>query len=159
METERRPVPASTHPLKPRVIIFTSVALFALSLVLPALREVGLRADAEAGYVILATGYFGALVGQVAWFANPLWVAALLYLFRRRWKAAAVAACLAVGVAAESLLLYSTGIPSDSGRTIPVRLLVGFWVWWSSLWVLAAGALVLWRRHREADVPEGPFDG
>jgi hypothetical protein len=137
--------------------MLASLALFALSLVLPAFREVGLRADAEAGYVILATGYFGALVGQVAWFANPLWVAALVYLLRRRWKAAAIAACLAVGVAAESLLLYSTGIPSDSGRTIPVRLLAGFWVWWSGLWVLAAGALVLWRRHREADVSDGPF--
>jgi hypothetical protein len=25
------------------------------------------------------------------------------------------------------------------------------------LWVLAAGALVLWRRHREPNVTEGPF--
>lgn len=107
--------------------------------------------------MILGTGYFGVLAGQVAWFANPLWAAGLFYLLRRRWKAAAICASLAVVVAAESFLLYSTGFPSDSGATIPVRLVAGFWVWWSSLWVLAAGALVLWRRHREPNHVEGTF--
>jgi hypothetical protein len=156
LANERRPAPASTDPLK-RLVVSASVVLFALSLVLPALGEGELGVRVEPGYMILGTGYFGVLFGQLAWFANPLWVAGLVYLIRRRWKAAAICASLAVVLAAESFLLYSTGFPSDSGATIPVRLLAGFWVWWSSLWVLAAGALVLWRRHRKPDVTEGTF--
>jgi len=155
-ETDRRPTLASTDRLK-RLVMSASVVLFALSLVLPALREGELGVRVEPGYMILGTGYFGVLVGQLAWFANPLWAAGLVYLLRRRWKAAAICAGLGVVVAAGSFLLYSTGFPSDSGATIPVRLLAGFWVWWSSLWILAAGALVLWRRHHEPDVTEGTF--
>jgi hypothetical protein len=138
-----------------RRIVVASAALYALSLGLPALREVGLGVPAERGYVIFATGWAGLLIRQFAWFANALWVASLVYLQLRRWKAAAVAASLAVLVAADSFVLYSTGIVSDSGSKIPIRLMVGFWVWWASLWVLAVGATVLWRRHREVHAGEG----
>jgi hypothetical protein len=138
--------------------VLTSTALFALSLALPALREVGLGVNDERGYMVLATGWAGLLFLQFAWFANGFWVAGMVYLHQRRWKAAASAAGLAVLIGAESFLLYSTGFISDSGNKIPVRLLVGFWVWWGSLWVLAAGAILLWRRQRgEPGSVEGTF--
>jgi hypothetical protein len=131
------------------------VALFALSLALPALREVGLGVPADRGYLILAMGWAGLLVGQVGWFANAFWAAGLIYLGLRRWKAAAIAATLAVLVAADTFMLYRTGVPSDSGKIYATAILPGFYVWWGSLWVLAAGAVLLWRRHREADAGEG----
>ena len=161
-----RPAPAAASASPPwalsrRAVIGVSSGLYALSLALPALREVGLGVPDERGYMVLATGWAGVLFLQFAWFANAFWAAGMVYLHRRRWRDAAAFASVAVVVAAESFLLYSTGFISDSGRRIPVRLLVGFWVWWASLWVLAAGAIVLWRRHREgpdsAEVPAADF--
>jgi hypothetical protein len=129
--------------------------MYALSLALPALREVGLGVDDERGWEVLAAGWAGLLFLQFAWFANLLWVAGLVHLHRGAWRSAAIWASVAVVVAAESFLLYSTGFVSDSGARIPIRLLAGFWVWWSSLWVLAIGAILLWRRQRDPERREG----
>jgi len=96
------------------------------------------------------------MIGQLGWFANPLWAAGLVFLHRGRWKAASIAGVLAVLVAADSFALYHTGIPSDSGRTHPFSgLRIGFYVWWASMWVLAAGALLLWRGQRAAEASAG----
>lgn len=140
-------------------MLWASVALFAVSLALPALRQVGLGIGDDRGYVVMATGWAGLLIGQVGWFANALWAAGLIYFARGRWKAAAVTAGLAVLVAADTFILYRTGFPSDSGRVHAAEILPGFWVWWASLWVLAVGAVVLWRRHRAVDAGEGPLGG
>ena len=53
--------------------------------------------------------------------------------------------------AADSFVLYETGFPSDSGASMAVTLMYGFYVWWASLWVLAVGAFLLWRRARAAE--------
>jgi MYXO-CTERM domain-containing protein len=148
------PVSASVAP-RPReqsAVVFASVALYALSLALPALRQVGLGTPDERGYIVMATGWVGILFGQFGWFANLFWAAALIQLARGRWKAATVTAWLAVLVAADTFVLYRTGFPSDSGRSHSAAILVGFYVWWGSLWLLAVGALVLWRRRVGADL-------
>jgi hypothetical protein len=153
--------PAPAAPASPpRISLWgavpcASVGLFALSLALPALGEVGLGVPDDRGYLILATGWAGILFGQFGWFANGFWVAGLIYLSLRRWKAAAIAAALAVLVAADTFMLYRTGFPSDSGNSHAAAILAGFYVWWASMWVLAAGAILLWRRHRAADGGEG----
>ena len=144
--------------------MWSSMALYALSLALPALslghpamRDVGLGAG-ERGYVIMATGWAGVLFAQFGWFANAFWATGLIYLSRRRWNAAALAATLGALLAANTFTLYRTGVPSDSGRSHATAVLPGFWVWWASLWVLAVGAILLWRRHRgEPDSGEGSF--
>jgi len=136
-------------------VLWPSVALFAVSLTLPALAQVGLGVDDDRGYMVLAMGWAGVLFGQFGWFANAYWAAGLVFLARRRWKAAAVTASLAVLVAADTFMLYRTGFPSDAGGSHAVKILAGFWVWWASLWVLAVGAIVRWRRHRRVDVGEG----
>lgn len=131
-------------------MVAASALLFAASLALPALAEThsdGVRID-ELGYVLLETGWAGLLIGQIAWFANPLWVLGAILLWRGRWKGAAKAAVGALLVGSVSFFLMRTGVPSESGPSITARLLVGFYVWWASLWVLAIGAVVYWLQTR-----------
>lgn len=157
MERDVVEIPAGVRPrgfTAERKVIAASAALYAASLILPAIAETypgGMRID-EQGYLILAMGWMGILIGQVGWFANPVWLLAVVLLWRRRWTGAARASGAAVLLGAVSFALYSTGIPSDSGDTIKAGLLIGFWVWWSSLWVLAAGAVTLRRRARPTEV-------
>lgn len=129
---------------------YASVALYALSLALPTIHEVGLGVAPNLGFAILATGWLGFLFLQVGWFANLFWLLGLIFLSRRRWKAAAILGALAALVAADAFVLYETGFPSDSGGSHDVTLMYGFYVWWASMWVLAVGAFLLWRRARPA---------
>lgn len=144
-----------------RKVIAASAVLYAVSLILPAISETypgGMRID-EQGYLILAMGWMGILIGQVGWFANPAWLLAVVLLWLRRWKGAARASVVAVLLGAVSFALYRTGLPSDSGATIEAGLLIGFSAWWGSLWVLAAGAVVLGRSRaalREVPAAERP---
>jgi hypothetical protein len=133
-----------------RRVVAASAGLFVLSLVLPALGYRGPGPVGSRGWVVLATGALGILILQVGWFANLLWLAGAVQLWRRRWRPAALLALLAALVAADSFMLYRTGLPSDSGGHQPVVLLAGFYVWWGSLWVLAVGAHLLRRRHPSA---------
>jgi len=150
---------ASSSRITPKRVILASVAVYGLSLGLPAIREVAGGRPGDRGYLVLATGLIGALFGQFGWFANGLYALGLIQLSRHRWKAAAIAAALAVLLAADSFMLYRSGFPSDSGASHPVSLQSGFYVWWGSLWVLAAGALVLWRGQRVTAVPEEVSSG
>jgi len=151
-ETERRPTPEpQRRALTARHVAYASVALYLLSLPLPAIHEVGLGVGPTRGLGILATGYFGFLFMQLGWLANVFWVLGVILLARQQWKTATILAALAVVVAADSFVLYATGFPSDSGHNYAVTLMYGFWVWWASLWVLAAGAFLLWRRARAAE--------
>lgn len=157
MHVEERPAPEPPRrALTARHVALASVALYLLSLALPAIHEVGLGVAPTRGLGILATGYFGFLFLQLGWLANVFWVLGLVFLARRRWKRAAVLAALAVVVAADSFVLYATGFPSDSGHNYAVTLMYGFWVWWASLWVLAAGAYLL---RRGALAAERVVDG
>lgn len=150
---EERPAPAPLRrTLTARQVALASVTLYVLSLALPAIHEVGLGIDPDRGFMILATGMMGFMFLQMGWFANVFWVLGMVALGRNRWGPAAVRGALAVVVAADSFVLYETGFPSDSGASHAVTLMYGFWVWWASLWVLAAGALLLWRRARAAEV-------
>ncbi|MFL5383662.1 MAG: hypothetical protein ACJ8GN_14175 [Longimicrobiaceae bacterium] len=153
-ETESRAAPEPPrHALTARHVAFASVALYLLSLALPAIEEVELGIPPNLGFAILATGFLGFMFLQMGWFANVFWVLGLVFLARRRWKAAAILGALAVLVAADSFVLYETGFPSDSGGSLAVTLRYGFYVWWASLWVLAVGAFLLWRRQRAAEFP------
>jgi len=142
--------PAPAPPVTAKRVIFASVAVYALSLGLPAIREVASGRPGDRGYLVLTMGMLGVLFGQFGWFANGLYALGLIQLSRHRWKAAAIAAGLAVLLAADSFMLLRSGFPSDSGTHHPVAFQSGFYVWWGSLWILAAGALLLWRGQRIA---------
>jgi hypothetical protein len=132
-----------------RRVIAASALLYAVSLVLPAIAETypdGMRID-EQGYLILAMGWMGILIGQVAWFANPIWLLAVILFWRRRWKGAARASVAAVLLGAVSFALYSTGLPSDSGATIRSGLLIGFWC--------GGAACGCWRSERSSGTRRG----
>lgn len=148
MQIQEQPAPApATRGLTARNVLVASIALFLLSLALPAIHEVQVGV-VNRGLVILATGWLGFMFLQMGWFANVFWLLGLIFLARRRWKVATILGALAVLVAADSFVLYESGFPSDSGASLAVTLMYGFWVWWASLWVLAVGALLLWRGTR-----------
>ena len=157
-ETESTPAPEPPRrTLTARHVACASIALYLLSLALPAIEEVELGVAPNPGFAILATGWLGFMFLQMGWFANVFWVLGLIFLVRRRWKAAAILGAIAVVVAADSFVLYETGFPSDSGGSLEVALRYGFYVWWASLWVLAVGAFLLWRGQRSAELPvDGP---
>lgn len=101
------------------------------------------------GFQILLRGYYGILGGIIAWYANPLWAAALLLVRFKRVKAA-----LAVGLA--SLLIALTTFlamgkdlavwASDPDHLHLSALLPGCFLWMASL---AAVPLACWLKITE----------
>ena len=73
-----------------------ALLLYAISLALPGLH---LRDyQPVEGYRILLTGWYGLMVLQVAWLANPLFAAAVIAAFRHRPRLAAGLAAAAFGI-------------------------------------------------------------
>ena len=124
------------------VLAFIS-ALWLLSLALPAVEVSG---TSVRGHVLLARGWRATDAGVLAWYANPLFVAAFCASLLSRHRTAGVLSSL-------SLLLALTSFASEElararGVAVPaVAFASGFYVWlaassmlavWS--WMLAAQA-------------------
>jgi hypothetical protein len=141
------PTPDSSRWFIPAASLF----LFVASCALPCL-----EIDQEGrvvwyGYRVLLMGWMTLLVGQMAWLANPLWLAGMFFFLFQRWTLSLGCALIGLSLAATSLLFFGwgeVGIPVqvDEGIVAAKRLRVGAYVWLSSLLVLFMGAAHLRRR-------------
>ena len=123
-----------------------------VALFLPALEPQG--AAALTGWEVLRTGWRGVTVGVLAWYANPLFVAAVAASVLRRNKAAGILAGLALVLGLTAIataeLVTRAGYPS-----VALSFRAGFYVW-----VFALAALALWTGYtacsdRSADTKIG----
>ena len=98
------------------------------------------------GFQLLLRGYMGIFFGIIAWFANPLWVAALL-LASSKWVKAALAVSVAsLAIAFTSFLAIGKDLAvweSDIYHQHPSALLPGCFLWIASLAVVP---LACWLR-------------
>ena len=91
------------------------------------------------GFQILLRGFPGIFWGIVAWFANPLWVIALLLLFLKRVKAALAVSLVSLAIAFTSFLAIGKDLgvwKSDVYHQVIEGFLPGCFLWMASLAVV-----------------------
>ncbi|HDR9074521.1 hypothetical protein VI03_13880 [Burkholderia vietnamiensis] len=136
--------------VRKQTVLGASMALYVASLLLPAMyfdRESPLT-----GMTLLAEGWWGMLMLNPSWFANPLYVVAVVQFARRRYARAALSAGAAVVCALCSLL--TTEWYFNEADATPIRSLgIAFYMWAIAQIVLLLGSLRLCRDA--AAIPHG----
>lgn len=130
-----------------RSVLVCAAILFLLACALPALefRRNETGQDIWWGGQILAFGWLGLFIGQVAWFANPVMIVAALLLFFQRRRICVLCAAVALCLSFDTYSLFAGSIPADEGgvgRLFLTRVREGTYLWQASIGVLAMGALV-----------------
>lgn len=123
--------------------------LYAVSLGLNAFRNPS-GTSSTSGLEVLEIGWGGVVIGEFAWYANPLFVWALLAYWTRRYVVA-----LRVSVAA--LLLACQSFAGVSGSQYIAsfsasQLQTGFYIWFSALVIFLLGVVAV--RDADANVQE-----
>jgi len=143
-----KPKPSWRGPI---LLIATSFFFYVLACACPALifRRSSNEIEVWSGFRILTIGWLGLLVGQIAWYANPVIGLSLLLVLLRRWIGALVIALISLAIAANTLLLFYKELPADEGNVVKLRLErlgFGFFFWLASILAIAVGAIILRRR-------------
>lgn len=121
--------------------------VWAASLVLPAV-EIASSGRAYAGFELLLGGFRAARAGVYAWYANPLFVIAVLLGAAGRARAAGVISSVALLLGLTSL--YAADAARAAGMTVPqLSWRIGFYVWLAALAALCtwSWAYVAWDRR------------
>jgi hypothetical protein len=127
---------------KQRGLALLAAAVFLGSLLLPAYvaHSSGSPPRAVPGAEVLVAGFMGFVVGEIRWFANPIFLYVVLaLLFNWKLVIPTVLGALLVGTSFSLLLPYH----NDN-----IRLAVGAYVWGASL-TLAAMACFIWRVNQK----------
>ena len=132
----------SLPPRPRRLVLAASGLLFLAALPAPAL----LFTDHPPvrGITALAFGWWGVVLGDFPWFANPLYLGALVLLWRGFHLAGAALAALAIVVGLRSLGV-DEWYHNEAGGTPVTGLGLAFWFWMASFAVLLIGGLGLAR--------------
>ena len=114
------------------------------------------------GFQILLSGYLGIFYGIFAWFANPLWILALLLIFFKWVKTALVVSLASLAIALTTFLIIGKDLAvweSDLYHQHPSALLVGSFLWMASLAVVPlACQLKITGPEREAAIERTPHN-
>lgn len=125
-----------------RAVLGASVAGYVLSLPLPAM--VFEKDPSLSGLALLGQGWFGLLMLNPAWLANPLYAFAAVQLARRRYGRAAGFGGAALACALCSLFTKHWYF-NEATATPIAGLGIGFYVWLLALAALPLGSLRLQR--------------
>jgi hypothetical protein len=143
------------HKLGRYIILLASIALFLVCLTQDGFYIEGPnpRAVSSAFYLLLV-GWLGLLSGTIAWFANPLVIAAWV-LFALRRHGFALGLSVAALFCALSFLNVDTVVVSEAQTFAKVTGFgFGYWLWVASMLVIAAGsACVLLGLVRDPQAP------
>jgi hypothetical protein len=110
----------------------------------------GLSEYVVKGYQSFRVGPSSGWILLLAWCANPvLWVGCLL-LLARRWRGAAFAGVVAMGLGAAMAVSATVtfGDPRADIRWSVADYRIGYWLWLASMALLAAAGVVGWRVGR-----------
>lgn len=137
---------ATTEPGRNHLFVGISLLLFVMACATPCL-EMSQKSDANwYGLRILILGWMGVLVGQLAWFANPLWLIGATAFALQKWSVALISLGTALFFALNTLLLFVIPLPADESKinnTSLVRLRIGFYLWLGSMTVLFIRAFAM----------------
>jgi len=121
-----------------RLLLAAAVLAWLAALKLPAIGAGGMTFD---GFAVLERGWEGASRAVLAWYANPLFVIAIVLGLQRYRRTAVVAAFAALMLALSSFA--TNELAALTGRTVPdVTLLAGFYVWLAAHALLCAWAVL-----------------
>ncbi len=119
-----------------KYLIWISSGLYLVSLTLPGFIlkydwDVSFNDNIWYGYNILAMGGLGIFVGQYAWYANPLFFLALLFIFFKLYRAATITSllCFLVGINAIFFEKFPKNEGSSTDNYIIDHLGLGYYVW------------------------------
>jgi hypothetical protein len=121
---------AQTLSNNQEIHIWICLALFVICLAFPGF-YVGLEREPNLAYSLLMLGWLGPLDGHLAWFANPLLLAALIK--RNSYKTSFVLAVIALALAL-SFLAYERIIVSEAPSYKPIVAYGwGYFLWLASI--------------------------
>lgn len=144
--------PAKTTWNTPRRFMWTSIAIFAVSLVFNGFYIESDNPTAWSScFGLLLIGWLGIFDGIIAWFANPLLVASWILSRMRRTRKIAFVLAFAALLVAVSFLLVSDVMRDEAGNRARVSTYgIGYWLWLTSITVAMFGAALGVRADRFA---------
>ncbi len=92
--------------------------------------------DIMLGLRALAVGWSGIFAGIVSWYANPLWLLALVFAFFRKVWLGSITGAIALVIALTIFTVIDRVLPADEGgvnKTKIVAKLPGAYVWFASI--------------------------
>lgn len=121
-----------------RWLALAGLLLFVLSLLMPAIDGSGF--PAFSGWDVLQQGASAWRQGVVAWYANPLFLVALILCWIPRFKLALVAAVAGLLLALSS---FSAGMMAENaGQSVPAfSFAIGFYCWLLAFAVVILAAI------------------
>jgi hypothetical protein len=123
-----------------QIVVTLSIGLYLGSLLLPAL-EFEKRTPVS-GVVVLAYGWLGAVTMNLAWLANPMYVAALVSIATKRNVAAGI--CSAVSLCLGLMSFSAKEWWFDESGGVPITGLgIAFYLWMASFALVFVGTLFL----------------
>jgi hypothetical protein len=129
------------HKFGRLTIVLASIALFLVCLTLDGFYIEGPNPRAwSSAFYLLLLGWLGLLSGTIAWFANPLLIAAwVLFWLRRYWIALALS--VAALFCALSFLNVDTVVVSEAPTFAKVTGFgLGYWLWIAGMIVITLGS-------------------
>lgn len=122
----------------PRLLLAAAVLAWLAALMLPAIGAGGMTFD---GFAVLERGWEGAGRAVLAWYANPLFVIAIVLGLQRYRRSAVAVAFVSLALALSSFA--TNELAASMGQAVPdVTLHVGFYVWLASYVALCIWAVV-----------------
>ena len=129
----------SSQPYKVLCFVLT-VGLFVYSLYLPAL--VFDAEDSLSGLDVLSWGWWGTLTFDFAWYANPIYIVALVFFLKDKFKESSRLALVAIGLG--MLSFFATQWWFHEGYGTPIESLgLAFYVWLTSFAALGLSSIWL----------------
>lgn len=117
-----------------------TVGLFSYSLYLPALFFDA--KDSLSGLEVLSSGWWGALNFDFAWYANPIYIVALVFFLRDKFRESCHLALAAIGLGMLSFFAKEWWL--HDGDIIPIESLgLAFYVWLTSFTALFLSSIWL----------------
>jgi hypothetical protein len=120
-----------------KILCVVSIVLFVVACCVPALEftKSGTK-DILSGGNVLGVGWSGIFAGVFAWYANPIWLLALIMGLIGKPKIAAIAGIAALLIGLTTFTLFGESLPADVGGTnqmMMTRTLVGCYILLASL--------------------------
>jgi hypothetical protein len=136
------------------IVLSISAALFIVACATPGLYITSTNAPPGPwlGIHILVIGWTAFFVGQFAWLANCLLLAAAVLFMFRRWMLTIALSLLALPIAAQTFMLIGQDLPADEAGVNRMQVTavgIAFYFWIASLVVPILGAL--WLRQRAGE--------